>query len=135
MNKLYTKNSHQNFYQDWSYLGNDEERDYYISINSKGNVALSVVHSNESCDYSSPSFEVIKSNPSRYYFSPCKGSKELVKRLASYGHLSCNLVVAIKHCKDTKKDYQLRIDGEVYVDLGCGWFKSLFVSEKDFLAM
>ena len=130
--KLYTENPHQNFYNGWGYLGNDTERDYYISINSKGNVLLSIVHSNEPSDYSSPDFGMIKNNLAHYYFSPCKGYKELIKRLADYGHLDRNSVITTKHCKKTTKNYQLRLDGNVYVDLGCGWFESLLISEKDF---
>lgn len=130
--KLHTENSHMDYYKGWGYMGNDGERDYYISINPKGKKLLSIVHSNEPSDYSSPGFDMVEANPSHYYNSPCKGYKELVKRLAEYGHLDINTVISEKFCKDTNKNYQLRIDGNVYVDLGCGWFKSLFTTEKDF---
>lgn len=121
-----------NFYEAWGFMGNDGERDYYISVNLKGKTLLSIVHSNEPSDYSSPDFDMVKANPSHYYNSPCKGYKELVKRLAEYGHLSRDIVISERFCKKTNKNYQLRIDGSIYVDLGCGWFKSLFVSEKEF---
>ena len=77
--KLYTENSHMDFYKGWSYMGNDGERDYYISVNPKGRTLLAIVHSNEASDYSSPDFDMVSANPSHYYNSPCKGYREIVK--------------------------------------------------------
>jgi len=129
---LYSENCHHDYYEGWSHMGHDGERDYYISIDEEGNTLLSIVHSNEPSDYSSPTFYMVVADPCHYYKSSCKGYKELIKRLCAYGHLGSTIVVSEKFCNETNKYYQLRIDGQVYVDLGCGWFKSLFISEKDF---
>lgn len=133
--KLYTENAHHNFYEGWGFMGNDRECDYYISIKPCGQVLISIVYSNATSDYSSPEFEMIKANPLHYWESPCKGYKELIKRLVAYGHLDRKIVLKTKFCEKTKKHYQLRVDGNVYVDLGCGWFESIFTTEEDFKDM
>lgn len=133
--KLYTDNAHMNHYEGWGMMGNDGERDYYIKKLSNGNIYLSIVHSDEDSDYSSPCFETLQKNLKHFWNSPCKGYKELVKRLAAYGHLPSNSVIDSKTHSETGKPLQLRIDGKVYVNLGCGWFKSLELTEQSFNAL
>jgi hypothetical protein len=64
--KLYPENSHQNYYENWHYLGNDGKHDYYVLpwefVGTKGRFTagfplLSIVHSNEPSDYSSPCYK------------------------------------------------------------------------------
>ena len=87
MNKLYPLNSHQAYYSDWLYLGNDSKQDYYYKkskyAHNRSGIWLSIVFSNNPSDYGSPDYDNLKSNKEWYLVNSdkLKGYKTLITLL------------------------------------------------------
>ena len=87
--KLFPDNTHQNNYEGWLYLGNNGKQDFYYKKSkyacNKSGVWLSIVHSNDPSDYSSPCIDNLTDQLS-YYLSdkfPIKEYKTMIRLLVN----------------------------------------------------